>query len=68
MLPRIKFSEVWHDGFWPLKFAMIIAMWVLLFSISNKDLRIWLKTAIMGAYTFAFIIMTGMVFGVLKLN
>jgi hypothetical protein len=68
MLPRNKFSEAWHDGFWFLKFIIIIALWVLLFSVSNEALRIWLRVAVFGAFTFAFFIVTGMILGILKLN
>lgn len=68
MLPRSKFSEVWHDGFWFFKFIMIIGFWVLLFSLSNGTLRIWLRLAVLCAFTFGFFIVTGIILGVLKLN
>ena len=68
MLPRSNLSEVWHDGFWTIKFVIIIGLWILLFSISNQTLRIWLKVALFGAFTFCCFIITMVVFGILKLS
>jgi hypothetical protein len=68
ILPNSNFSEVWHDGFWFLKFIISIGLWVLLFSISNNTLRIWLRVAVLGALTFCFFIVTGIILGILKLN
>lgn len=66
--PRSIVAETYHDGFWLFKFAFVTALWILLFSVPNNDLRIWLKAALFGCFLFCFLMLTGIVIGVLKLN
>ena len=45
-----------------------MVMWIFSFNISNRDLRIWLQVGLFSAFTFAFMIMVGVVIGVIRLN
>lgn len=68
ILPRNTMSEVWHDGCWPIKLALILAIWWALFMVNIEYLLIWVRVAAFGTFAFSGAMIAATVHGAHRLN